>query len=557
MVKRIFRNIVLVSVLAVLLTALLVVPALYEAYEESMSRELAQETEIITRSLSLTHEDTEYLEKLTTGSRVTLIAPDGTVLYDSAADALQMENHAQRPEVMQALQTGHGESTRTSDTLSEVILYSAQRTDDGCVLRLGSTRRSMLGTFLNVLPLLIAMLLGVVLASLLLARRAAKRIVEPLNALDLDAPLNNETYDELAPLLTRMHHQNEQIHQQMRAMESARAELTAILANMREGMILLDRNENVLSINESAARIFDTPQAQAVGQPLLSVDRDADLHEAAQRALHGEGGSVGMQCGEKRYEIYVSPVLKEGTVRGAVLLILDVTERYTAEESRREFTANVSHELKTPLTSISGFAEIIRDGIAQPQDITHFAGRICRESARLIALVNDILELSRLDERKGMESGETVRLMPMLTELVQDFSPSAEKKKLQISLSGDAASVRGDSVLLREMFFNLIDNAVKYTPDGGAVALSVQKNADSVAVAVSDTGIGIPKEHHAHVFERFYRVDKSHSRQTGGTGLGLAIVKHVAQIHHAQVELTSEVDKGTTVRVVFEEPKES
>ncbi len=552
MAKRIFRNIVFVAVLAVLLTAILIVPTLYNAHESSMSRELRQEADGIAYALAQVQDDTAYLQGLNTDSRISLIAPDGRVIYDSAADASQLPNHAQRPEVQQAFESGSGESTRTSDTLSETILYCARRTDDGCVLRIGGARRSMLGTFINVLPLLAGMLSCVALLSLLLARRAARSIVAPINALNLDAPLANETYDELAPLLTRMHRQHEQIDRQMRALENARAELTAIMANMREGMILLDQNETVLSINASAAQIFNASADAAVGQNLLKVNRDAELYEQVRRALDGKGGSLSMRRGDRQYDLFVSPVIKDGSARGAVLLILDVTERFAAEASRREFTANVSHELKTPLTSISGFAEIIRDGIAQPQDIQHFAGMICKESARLIALVNDILELSRLDERQSLGAKEEMDLLPLMREVQEELSLAAEQKHQSLRLSGNAAVIEGYPLLLREMIFNLIDNAIKYTPEGGEIDLSVEQRSGQTICTVTDNGIGIPKAHQAHIFERFYRVDKSHSRQTGGTGLGLAIVKHVAQIHQAQLHLNSAEGQGTEIQIVFQ-----
>lgn len=551
MAKRIFRNIVFAAILAALLTAVMIVPTLYNTHEESMKRALRQEADSIVCALDLTENDADYLQRLSASSRITLIAADGTVIYDNFVDTAQMENHAERPEVREALGNGSGESIRTSKTLSETTLYCARRTDEGAVLRIGNTRRSMLGTFVSVAPLMVGMLLCVALLSLLLARRAASRIVSPINALNLEAPLSNDAYDELAPLLTRMHQQHERIDRQMRALESARAELSAIMANMREGMILLDDNETVLSMNASAAHIFGVAAESAVGQNLLAVNRDADLHALVRQSTGGEGGSLRMSRGGRHYELYVSPVLKGSAVRGTVLLILDVTERLAAEQSRREFTANVSHELKTPLTSISGFAEIIRDGIAQPQDVQRFAGMICAESTRMIALVNDILELSRLDEQQRLGPKERVALRPLLEALIETFAPAAQKKHLTIRLSGDDASLDGHPLLLREMFFNLIDNAVKYTPDGGEISVSVKMDGESIVCGVSDNGAGIPPEHQAHVFERFYRVDKSHSRQTGGTGLGLAIVKHVAQIHHAHICLRSAAGAGTEIQVIF------
>ena len=551
MAKRIFRNVVLAVILSVLLTAAIIVPSLYRVHENSMRRELHQEADCIVLALEIAEDDLAYLESLNTDSRITLLASDGNVLYDSVADAAQMENHAARPEIIQALTNGSGESTRPSDTLSETTIYHARLTDDGSVLRIANTRRSMLGTFVNVLPMIVGMLLCLVLLALLTAKETAKRIVAPINSLNLDKPLENAAYDELAPLLTRMQQQHMQIHKHVKALENARTDLAAIMANMSEGMILLDAKENILSMNGSACRIFDTSSEESIGRNLLFVSRDAELHDLVKSALRGEGGSKAMQRSGRHYRIYVSPVSQNEKIRGVVLLLLDVTERIAAEESRREFTANVSHELKTPLTSISGFAEIIRDGIAQPQDIQHFAGMICKESARLIALVNDILELSQLDEKQNLGQVESISLKPMLQGLISDFSLAAEKKKLTLSLSGDDGEIIGHPLLLREMFFNLIDNAIKYTPEGGKVSITIEKTENRMVCKVSDTGIGIPKEHQPHIFERFYRVDKSHSRSTGGTGLGLAIVKHVAQIHHAEIRLDSIEGKGTTVAIGF------
>ena len=551
MAKRIFRNMLLTAIFTVLLATALIVPSLYKAHENHMVSVLRQEAAILASVLELADDDPAYLKQLDTESRISLIAADGTVLFDSAADAARMENHADRREIVRALENGSGESTRVSATLAETTIYYALRMENGSVLRISDTRSSMLSTFLKVLPMIAGMLLCVVMIAFLIARQTARRIVEPINGLNLDNPLENDAYDELAPLLTRMERQHTQIHQHVKALENARGELAAVMQNMREGMILLDKNSAILSMNESAMRIFGVSEEEHAGKNLLSVSRDADLHDLVAAALHGAGGNLPMSRDNRHFRIYASPVMQEDNVRGVVLLILDVTEHFTAEESRREFTANVSHELKTPLTSISGFAEIIRDGIAQPQDVQHFAGMICKESSRLIALVNDILELSQLDERQNIGQKELVSLLPMLRDLTDDFAIPVQKKNLTLTLSGDEAEVEGYPALLREMFFNLIDNAIKYTPDSGEVSVAVENTGDLMICTVSDTGIGIPREHQSHVFERFYRVDKSHSRATGGTGLGLAIVKHVAHIHHVQVELASIEGEGTTVQLVW------
>ena len=551
MAKRIFRNVVLTAIIAVLLTNFLTVFTMYNAYEESITQELRQEAEYVIHALEASPDQVLYLQGLETNNRITLIENDGTVIFDNAVKVSGMENHMNRPEVVMAIENGWGESTRTSDTVSEVTLYYAQRMNDGRIFRIANTRNSIVGTFAGVLPMIIGMLVIVVLLSLINARRAAKRIVAPINTLNLEKPLENEAYDELAPLLTRMDKQHSQINKHVKELQTARSELAAIMDNMREGMILLDSKDHILSMNQSAADIFCVSPMAHIGENLLSVSRDANLYDVVQDALSGNVGSLTMERNTRHYQIFASPVMRNEEIRGAVLLVLDITERFAAEESRREFTANVSHELKTPLTSISGFAEIIRDEIAQPQDIPHFAGMICKESARLIALVNDILDLSKLDEKKNFGQSENVEMLPLLQGLVDDFSLSAQKKDLCITLSGDEAQIKGFPVLLREMFFNLIDNAVKYTPDGGSIKLNVTQYDDVVQCVISDTGIGIAQEHIPHVFERFYRVDKSHSRQTGGTGLGLAIVKHIAQIHKADLSLESTPQIGTTITICF------
>lgn len=553
MSSRIFRNIVLTAVLSVLITAVLVVVSMYSVYENGISSDLKMEAGYIGHALATADDDAAYLNSLGSGNRITLIAPDGTVLFDSMADSEQMENHAERPEVVLALANGWGESTRNSDTLSEATIYYAEQTADGNIIRIASTRSSVWGAFIKVIPLTVSLMQCIIIASILLARRTAKRIVAPLNTLNLDQPLKNEVYDELAPLLTRMEKQRGEIRSHMMALENATSDLKAIMENMREGLVMLDASGKVLSINESAAQIFETDPTKAVGKSLLASSRDAELYRMVHRAFSGNSGDILLQRNDRHYQVYASPVMSNDTIRGAVLLLVDVTEHFAAEESRKEFTANVSHELKTPLTSISGFAEIIREGIAQPKDIPAFAGKICSESQRLINLVNDILQLSKLDEKHGLGQQSTIHLNDMLEDLIQEFSVPAQKKKLNLSLHGSEADIEGYPVLIHEMFYNLIDNAIKYTPNGGQIDVSIEKGEGGVRCSVTDTGIGIPREHLPHVFERFYRVDKSHSRATGGTGLGLAIVKHAAEVHNAQIELKSEYGQGTTVSLVFEQ----
>ncbi len=551
MTQRIFRNILLTAVLALLLTSALLVGTLYNVYEARISAELRTEAAYIVRALDMMQDDRGYFADLTPANRVTLIAPDGRVLYDSDADESRMDSHDQRPEVQSALATGMGESTRYSDTISEVTIYYARRTAEGNVLRIASTRASVLGMLLNVAPQIIVMLLMVAALSLLIARYSSRQIVQPINELNLDAPLQNDVYDELAPLLTRMDRQRSQIRQQMHDLSRAHADLNAIMANMREGLILLDKENRIISINSSAQTIFGVKGIIAPNADLLTICRNASVLEIVKAAQKGESGDTVLSRDSRTYRIFASPVLRERKVRGVVLLALDVSARYAAEASRREFTANVSHELKTPLTSISGYAEIIESGIARQEDVPAFAGKIRAEAKRLVALVNDILELSRLDEKQGLGAKELVDLAPMLEALADSFRPLAQEKGVALSVEGHDATVEGYPVLLRELFHNLIDNAIKYTPAGGTVAVRLTQQEGHVCCTVKDTGIGIPAEHQPHVFERFYRVDKSHSRQTGGTGLGLAIVKHVAEVHQAKVKLESSPDQGTSVNVCF------
>ena len=551
MTKRIFRNILLTSVLALLLTSALLVGTLYNVYESRISAELRTEAEYIVRALDTMDDDLSFLRGLTLNNRITLISPDGVVLYDSAADEARMDSHAERPEVSDALVTGTGESKRYSDTLSDITTYYARRTANGNVLRIASTRSTLVGLFLDVAPQIVVMMLMVAALSLLIARFSARQIVQPINELNLDEPLENDVYDELAPLLTRMDRQRGQIRQQMHDLARAHADLNAIMQNMREGLVLIDKSDRIISINGSAMKVFGVKGIIAPEADLLTICRESSIIEIVKEAQQGRSDDTVFVRGEHTYRIFASPVLREEKVRAVVLLALDVSARYAAEASRREFTANVSHELKTPLTSISGYAEIIASGIAKNEDIPVFAGKIHAEAKRLVALVNDILDLSRLDEKQGLGNKENVPLLPMLKGLEESFRPIAQEKDIEVRVEGSNATVEGYPTLLRELFHNLIDNALKYTPAGGNVTVALFQDGGHPICTVADTGIGIPKEHQPHVFERFYRVDKSHSRQSGGTGLGLAIVKHVAEVHHADVKLESEPGKGTKMIVTF------
>lgn len=551
MTKRIFWAIVLSALAAVVLASALITLTLYNAYGERMEEDLRAEAGYILHALTREADDAEYFEDFVSGHRVTLIAGDGTVLYDSVTNAQDLQNHADRPEVAAALDTGSGESQRYSGTLSEKTFYYAVKTQAGNVLRVSDTRSSILGLLWRMVGLFAVIVLGVALLSLIIARQIAKRIVTPINALNLDLPLENDAYDELSPLLLRMDRQKKEIAEQMEKLSQKKTELTAITDNMREGLILLNAAGTVLSMNGSAARIFGVKAPARIGNDMLLVTRNASVREAVLAAQRGESADAILQAGGKHYQVLANPVWRNQSLVGVVLLLTDVTEKHTAEMSRREFTANVSHELKTPLTSISGYAEIMRDGVARPEDMKSFAGKIYDEAMRLVALVNDILELSRLDEKKGLGEKADVALYPLAADVLKRLNPLAEEKQIALSIEGGGTTVFGYRLLLEEMAFNLVENAIKYTNPGGSVRVAVAEEGGRAVFSVSDTGVGIPKEHQQHVFERFYRVDKSHSKATGGTGLGLAIVKHGAEIHDAKIELDSEQDKGTRIRLIF------
>lgn len=551
MTKRIFRGIVLTAIIAVLLASMLTGISIYRYSEARAIEELRSSAGYILLGLSRSEDETAYFQGFSSQDRVTLVDGNGNVLYDNQADATSLENHLDRPEIQAALRDGTGESRRYSNTLAEMTFYYTARTSAGNVLRIANTRSSALGMYLHMLPLMVVITLAAVLGSLLVARVVAKRIVAPMNALNLDAPLENDVYDELSPLLLRMERQRQEIARQMRQLAERKSELSAIAENMREGLVLLDPRGMVLSMNESAAAIFGVSAKQYIGEDMLCVNRDAAVRDALLAAENGGSADDIWEQNGRYYRLLASPVLQDSETLGIVLLMLDTTEKYAAEISRKEFTANVSHELKTPLTSISGYAEIMRDGVARPEDVQKFSSRICQETSRLIALINDILELSRLDEKKGLGVRERVNLLELSRDVVGRLEPLAREKSISLTLKGENCQISGYPLLLNEMFCNLVDNAIRYTPAGGNVDVRVGVEEGKPAFCVSDTGIGIPAEHQPHVFERFYRVDKSHSKATGGTGLGLSIVKHGAEIHGAEIRLESEPGQGTRIQLVF------
>ena len=549
MTQKIFRSICLACLAVFLSSLVLIMGALYGYFSRTQLRQLQVETALAAQGVS--RDGADYFDRLdVSGLRFTWIAADGSVLYDSASDSSAMENHLEREEIQQALSTGTGTSTRYSSTLLERLLYAAQRLPDGTVLRLASSQYSVVTITLGTLqPILLVAVIAVVLA-LVLASRLSKRLVRPLNELDLDDPLSNDCADELAPLLRRIDSQQRQLRAQQSQLRQRREEFAAVTNNMSEGLLLLSAKGAVLSINPAAARLLGTDK-DCVGQDLLSVNRSLELQNLIAQARAGRRAEAVLPLAAGSYQIDANPVVSDGAVSGVAVLMFDVTERESAEQMRREFTANVSHELKTPLHSISGCAELLLNGMVKSEDVERFSRQIYTEAQRMITLVDDIIRLSRLDEGAEGMQWETVDLFSLAEDTVRRLSSTAQGADVSLTLTGEDVSIRGIPQLLEGIVYNLCDNAIKYNRPGGSVTVNVRRVPGYVQLSVADTGIGIPPEHQGRVFERFYRVDKSHSKEVGGTGLGLSIVKHAARIHNAQLDLRSTPGEGTTITVRF------
>lgn len=566
---KIFRSMCLLTILAVLLSSISIFVIMYGQTYHEMKQKIRTEAAYIRSGMAAGGE--EYLADIRSRinsaelNRITLIDPKGAVLYDNYSPAAAMENHGDRPEVRMALAEGWGEDTRFSSTISRQTFYYAVLLEDGNVLRIAGTSDTALRALKRYIPY--ALLTVVLMAALafLAARRQTRKIVEPINHLNLEEPLNNEIYDEFSPLLSRVAKQQEQIQRHIEELEDKRREFTTITRNMREGLILLDYRAFILSMNPSAMTLFgvDAELEALLGKHILTVNRSVELQHAVEQGEKGMFGEALVSRHGRSYQILANPVLAEdseqdiafgqaaGEVTGIVVLILDVTERQEAEQMRKEFSANVSHELKTPLQSISGYAEIIQNGLVKPEDIVPFAGKIHSEARRLITLVEDIIQLSRLDEAQGKLPETEVDLLEVVRDVVSKLEPAAKERNIVIHTEGETTHIIGAPQVLWEMIYNLCDNAIKYNKEGGRADVRIVQEKDAIILAVSDTGIGIPFADRERVFERFYRVDKSHSRETGGTGLGLSIVKHGAKLHNAKVVLESKEGEGTTVRITF------
>ena len=486
----------------------------------------------------------------TSGRRVTHIAADGTVLYDSQAQAEDMENHMEREEIKNAFSEGEGEASRLSATLGIQTYYYAVKLEDGSVVRVAQSTESSLSTLLGCVPYVVLIIILVFLAAIVIGKAQVKRIVEPINSMNLEEPLSNDIYEEFAPLLARLQKQKEQINAQMAELNSRREELASITSNMSEGLVVLDKKGSVLSVNNSARRIFDCDNQDVLGVHYVTLNRGMAFKEAAEKALAGLRGDCVAELDGRTYELFSAPIMEGGEVTGAVMLIMDITEKAEAEQRRKEFTANVSHELKTPLTCIMGYAELLKDGMAAGKDAVKFADKLYSEAGRMLALIEDIIKLSHIDEGQAMGQ-ERVELLGLALEAVKALSEKAEATGVTFEIKGSEVFITGSRPLLYEMVYNLIDNAIKYNKKGGKVTVSVTDDGRGPVLSVKDTGIGIAPEYQDRVFERFYRVDKSRSRETGGTGLGLAIVKNAAARHGAEITLESVPGQGSVFSVHF------
>lgn len=523
---------------------------LFSFLESRTVDELREEANIL--SYGIEAQGQEYLDRINTDRRVTLIRRDGTVLYDNEADASTMENHSNREEVEEAVKSGSGHSIRKSETMTRETIYFAQKLDDGTILRVAVTQDSIWAILAKLIRPAVILFMATVLLSLFLSNMVTKNILSPLNRLDLDHLDNNDVvYDELAPLLNRLQTQQETIRKQLNSAKQRQEEFNLITENMSEGFLVIDKNTDILSWNPSALRLLgmtDEPSGS-----VLRLNRTRDFRETIFKVLSGKKEELTLQRENRTYKLIANPAYDDNQeeVIGAVFVILDETESIKRENFRREFTANVSHELKTPLTSISGFAELMMGGGMPEETVMDFSKSIYDEASRLISLVNDIINLSSLDDENMEFDWEMIDLYQIVSEEISHVQAAADKKDVKIRLSGVHGNITGVRRIVSEMIYNLCDNAVKYNREHGSIDVNIATTTNHVIVSVQDTGIGIPEADQNRIFERFYRVDKSHSKAVGGTGLGLSIVKHGAQLHNAQIKVSSKLDKGTTITLRF------
>lgn len=548
MTKKIFHSILLVACTVLLACYLVILTSLNDYFTSLRKSQL--KTQLSFASTAVEDEGIEYLKNLENGEyRLTLIDTDGTVLYDTNADAATMENHSDRREVQEAFLSGYGESHRYSRTLTEQTYYFAKKLSDDRVLRISTSQVTIVSLLLGMLqPLLVITFLAILL-SVFLAKRASRNLVRPLNNLDLNDPLSNDVYEELSPLLRHMAQQNKQIALQMDELSRSQNEFNAITSNMSEGLIVLNKDGVVVSLNTAARKIFEAEE-DSIGKDFLTIDRTPEISRAIKETLSGKKQELEYEKNGRNYDLCINKIVEKDEVIGVLLLAIDNTEKIQAEQNRREFTANVSHELKTPLQSIIGSADLIESGLVKPEDMPRFIGHIKTDAARLVSLVSDIIRLSQLDENTEM-NWENVDALSVAKEALEMVDPIAKSRNISLTIKGEPAPLTSVHKLLYDIIYNLCDNAVKYNKEGGFVKVDVKTTGDKVQVAVSDNGVGIAPADQSRVFERFYRVDKSHSRESGGTGLGLSIVKHAVAYLKGSISLESTLGKGTTITVSF------
>ena len=548
MIKKIFRSTLLANFLVLLASLTLIMGALYRYFTQVQVEQLQTQTALAAKGISA--EGLDYFDGLKTAStRITWVDNTGTVLFDTEYDAKQMENHGDRQEIKDALETGYGESSRYSSTLTQTSLYIAQRLDNGTVVRLSVAQHSVVLLLLGILPMLLLIAAVVVILSILVAKYTAKRLVQPLNQLNLDAPLENPAYEEISPLLRRIDHQQKELASQEQLLLQRKGEFDTIISKIREGMVLLDKDGQIISMNPAAQTLLQTDESP-IGKEILELIRNLDLHQLIESGIKGQKGEGVFTVEQMTYKVLVRPVLSENQVSGLVLLFFDVTDQWQVEQMRREFTANVSHELKTPLHIISGYSEMLHNQVVSENDVQVFAQKIHTEAQRMVQLVEDVINLSLLDETPQITM-EEVDLYQLAAESLESLSGKASQKQISLHLKGEPALLKGNRALLSSVIYNLCDNAITYNQPKGDVFVTIRQTEKNTILEVQDTGIGIPKEEGDRIFERFYRVDKSRSKKVGGTGLGLSIVKHALKCHGATIQVDSQVGQGTRMTVTF------
>lgn len=549
MTKKIFKSIMFVCALVLAVGLAAVMGILYSNFDGQMRKELSKEAAYLTYGVE--QQGVDYLKNIKDKSaRITYIDQDGTVLFDNEADVSEMKNHSDRTEFQKAEKYGAGESSRYSDTLSEKTIYYALRLKDGTVLRVSGTQDSVLALVENLIFPLCGLLCLMLILSGIMASAISKRIVKPINELDLESPKENQIYEELSPLLSKIHRQNREIQNQLELAKQQQEEFSLITENMQEGLIVIDKYTMILSANSSAWNLFHMDRVRQ-GESVYCLDREEEFRHAIEQVLSGEHTELVLKLNGSDIQLIANPVIRDKKTEGAVVLLVNVTEKLERESLRREFSANVSHELKTPLTSISGFAEIMQGGLVKCEDIPQFAGRIYKESQRLLQLVEDVIQISQLDEEKTSYTWEPVDVYQVCKNAFESLKEKAKRLNVHLYICGEYMKMEAVRTLLEEAVYNVCDNAIKYNRNDGSVSVFLTQTAQEIQIVVKDTGVGIPKEDQDRVFERFYRVDKSRSKEIGGTGLGLSIVKHAVGALKGSVILRSEEGNGTEICMKF------